>query len=106
MASRATVTFRTKDFLPPDCACKVEESIRELDGVTSVALQPIHERVTVEYDPERVQESEIRERLATCRLPVRNRTGGSGAWRTWRRTGRRACRSSGWRDGRRPRRSG
>ncbi len=69
MASRATVTFRTKDFLPPDCACKVEESIRELDGVTSVALQPIHERVTVEYDPERVQESEIRERLAHAGCP-------------------------------------
>lgn len=64
MGSDASVTFHTRVCLPPDCAHKIEARIGNLDGVKSVTLQPVHERVTVKYDPKRMDEAKIRERLA------------------------------------------
>ncbi len=69
MTSITRTTFRLDEFLPPDCACRIEDRIVGLDGIEDVIVQPVHGQVTVEYDGERLSKAEVLERLAAAGCP-------------------------------------
>ena len=64
MSAIERASFDLAEFHPPDCSARVEDHVGSLDGVVSVSLQPVHGRVTVEFDAARVTDAAIRERLA------------------------------------------
>ena len=50
----------------PSCAGKVRTSVGALDGVCEVDTRPTSGTVSVEYDPRRVSESDVRDRIAAA----------------------------------------
>ena len=66
MSAAKRASFDLTEFLPADCAGRIERRVAGLEGGMDVRLQPVHERVTVEFDPARVTQAAIRERLAAA----------------------------------------
>ena len=66
MSAAKRASFDLTEFLPADCAGRIERRVAGLEGVMDVRLQPVHGRVTVEFDPARVTQAAIRERLAAA----------------------------------------
>lgn len=54
------------DFMPPDCACGVEDKIKALPGIVEATINPLSDVVHVAYDPERVHLDQIKEVLREC----------------------------------------
>ena len=62
-------TFRIACFPPPKCTCWIEGEVGAMVGVRAVLVQPVHQRVVVEYDPQHVSANDVGRRLADAGCP-------------------------------------
>ncbi|WP_293032232.1 heavy metal translocating P-type ATPase [Natronococcus sp.] len=61
--SSRTLELRVPEMDCPTCASKVENSVERLDGIDAIEPRVTSGRLVVEYDPTRVDEAAIRERV-------------------------------------------
>ena len=71
----ATAELRARRFSVPDmdcpsCAGKVTSSIGTLDGIRTLDASPTTGRIIVEYDPEELTETDIRDRIVAAGYSV------------------------------------
>jgi Cu2+-exporting ATPase len=59
------VVLQLKDFMSPDCACTVEDRVRDVAGVASAQLNPLTGELTVQLAPGTSPEA-VAERLRAC----------------------------------------
>lgn len=54
------------DFMPPDCACGVENKIKSLPGVGEASVNPLEDVIHIQYYAQDVGPEEIKEVLRQC----------------------------------------
>lgn len=62
----STLTLELKEFMPPDCSCKVENYVKKRLPVLEVSINPVIDVLTVEYDKEKVSADQIKQTLLEC----------------------------------------
>jgi len=60
------VTLALKEYMPPDCACAIEDKVRDREGVLEVTVNPVDDVVQVTYDGEEIELDQIKEILERC----------------------------------------
>lgn len=63
MTTATTKTFQIRGFHCSGCADNLGSSLNNLDGVIRAGADYEHARVEVRFDPDRVSEEELRERI-------------------------------------------
>lgn len=71
--SHDRAVFEVTSLDCPTCSALVETAIGEVDGVSNVSASDRTDTVRVDYDPDRIRERVLRDRLASLGYPVRSR---------------------------------
>lgn len=64
------ITKKVDGIICPNCVYDINERLSRLDGITAVKTSYIKSEVTVEHDPEIIQEQEIERNLGKIGFPV------------------------------------
>lgn len=63
---KQTINLVLKDYMPPDCNCKVEDKLLKKQGVLDAAVNAIEDVVYVEYDADQISLDAIKHVLHQC----------------------------------------
>lgn len=75
--SGGEVAFRIQDMDCPDCARRIQERLRRLDGVDEAVGNPVSRRLRVTFDPRRIDGESIRAEIGRLGYLARPGEGGS-----------------------------
>lgn len=64
-----TVTLSLRQYVAPDCTCRLEERIAALHGVYHAAINPVADTLQVTYDPEAVTLEHLKHMLMEMGCP-------------------------------------
>jgi len=60
------IILELKDFMPPDCPCKIESLVKKRLPVMEVTINPVTHILTVTYEKEKVSPDQIKQTLLDC----------------------------------------
>jgi Cu2+-exporting ATPase len=61
---RATITLALKEYIGPDCPCRMEDQLRGMHGVLDVAINPVADAVQLTYDADMVSLDHLKHMLS------------------------------------------
>ena len=70
--SSQTFQKRVDGVICPNCTTELTERLSRVDGISHVKASYVRSEVTLEYDPDRISETEIEDRLLRMGYPVGN----------------------------------
>ncbi len=63
---KESINLVLKDYMPPDCTCKIEDKLLKKQGVLDAAVNSIDDVVYVEYDADQISLDAIKHVLHQC----------------------------------------
>ena len=66
---KQSITLALKEYVGPDCPCRLEDHIRALHGVLDVAINPVADTVQLTYDADAVELDHLKHMLAQLGCP-------------------------------------
>jgi Cu2+-exporting ATPase len=70
-----TITLALKDYMPPDCTCRIEDQVRHNEGILDVTMNPVDDVVQIMYDGETIELEQIKAILERCGYRCEGETG-------------------------------